>query len=108
MVRMPIVTIESFPGRRIECLGSVTACCCLSKSVIQDVFSNVRNWTVGGELPRYTDMIEQAVSMVMARIEVRARDMGADGVVGFRLSTTSVSAGAAEIIAYGTAVRFID
>ena len=108
MSTFPVMTVDVFPGRDTEFVGCVTACCCLSKSVVQDISSNIRNWTVGGELPRYTEMISQAVDIVMDRIGEKAREMGADGVVGLKLSTTAVSAGAAEVIAYGTAVRFID
>lgn len=108
MKSFPIMTLDVFPGRTTEYVGCVTACCCLSKSVVQDISSNIRNWTVGGELPRYTEMIDQSVNIVIDRVAEKAKEIGADGVVGLRLSTTAVSAGAAEIIAYGTAVRFTD
>ncbi len=108
MSTFPITTADVFPGRDTEFVGFVTACCCLSKSVVQDVTSNIKNWTIGGELPRYTEMMDQAVAIAIGRVEERAREIGANGVIGLRLSTTAVSAGAAEIIAYGTAVRFID
>lgn len=106
MDTFPVTTVDVFPGKTTEFVGCVTACCCLSKSVVQDVTSNIKNWTVGGELPRYTEMMDQAVAIAIGRIEERAKEIGADGVVGLRLSTTAVSAGAAEIIAYGTAIRF--
>ena len=80
----------------------------LSFEVAADVASNVKNWTVGGELTRYTDMIDDAVNLVTERLGVLAQQMGANAIIGFRLSTTSVSTGAAELIAYGTAVRFPD
>ncbi|OPZ40733.1 MAG: hypothetical protein BWY99_00500 [Synergistetes bacterium ADurb.BinA166] len=104
--KIPVLTVDVVPGRKCEYLGCVTASCCLSKSLVQDVASNVRNWTVGGELTRYTDMIDEAVALAAERLGEQARKKGANAVIGFRLSTTSISTGAAEIIAYGTAVRF--
>lgn len=102
-----ILTVDTIPGRNYDFLGCVTSSCCLSKSIIQDVSSNIRNWTVGGELKHYKAMIDQSVILVMDRIADEASRRGADMVIGFRLSTTSVSTGAAEIIGYGTAIRFI-
>ena len=105
---IPVLTVDVIPGKKCEYLGCVTASCCLSKSLVQDVSSNVKNWTVGGELTRYTEMIDEAVAIAIERLSTIARNMGANAIIGFRLSTTSVSMGAAELIAYGTAVRFPD
>ena len=104
---IPILTVETLPGREYEFLGCVTASCCLSKSIVQDVSSNLKNWTIGGELNQYRAMIDQSVATVMSRISDDAQKSGADAVLGFRLSTTSVSSGAAEVIGYGTAVKFM-
>jgi uncharacterized protein YbjQ (UPF0145 family) len=102
---LPILTVESIPGKEFEFIGCVTASCVLSKNIIQDLSSNLRNWTVGGELTQYTSMIDQSVAIVLARISELAGKAGADAVLGFRFSTSSVSMGAAEVIGYGTAVR---
>ncbi|MGI6251864.1 MAG: YbjQ family protein [Aminivibrio sp.] len=104
--RIPIFTVDSLPGRQIELLGCVSASCCLSKNIVQDLSSNLRNWTVGGELNQYTSMIDKSISLVMGRISELAEKAGADAVIGFRLSTSSVSMGAAEVIGYGTAVKY--
>lgn len=101
-----ILTVDAMVGKEWEYLGCITASCCLSKSIVHDLSSNIKNWTVGGELNHYKAMIDQSVARVMERIEEEAALKGADAVLGFRLSTTSVSAGAAEVIGYGTAVRF--
>ena len=101
-----ILTVDAVPGKEWEYVDYVTASCCLSKSIVHDLSSNLKNWTVGGELNHYKAMIDQSVGRVMERIEEEALSKGADAVLGFRLSTTSVSAGAAEVIGYGTAVRF--
>ncbi len=108
MKNFPILTIDVYPGREVEFLGSVSGCCCLSKSMIQDMSSNLKNWTVGGELSQYSTMINNAVDFAIDRVKEKAKALGADAVVGLRLSTTAVSAGAAELIAYGTAVQFKD
>lgn len=105
--KIPIFTVDSLPDRQAQHLGCVTASCCLSKNIVQDLSSNIRNWTVGGELTQYSSMIDQSVNLVMARISEQAAKAGADAIVGFRLSTSSVSMGAAEVIGYGTAVRFL-
>ena len=102
-----ILTVDSIPDRKYDFIGCVMASCCLSKSIIQDVSSNIRNWTIGGELRQYKAMIDESVILVMDRIADEAARRGADMVIGFRLSTTSVSTGAAEIIGYGTAIRFL-
>jgi uncharacterized protein YbjQ (UPF0145 family) len=104
-INVQVLTVDSLPGRQYEYLGCVTASCCLSKSIVQDLSSNLKNWTIGGELNQYRAMIDQSVALVMERIAEQAVKTGADMVLGFRLSTTSVSSGAAEVIGYGTAVK---
>lgn len=88
-----------------EVLGLVHATIVTSKSLVGDFVANVKNWTVGGQLPGYEEMIDAAVESVTQRLAERARSLGADAVIGFRLCSTEVSEGAAEIIAYGTAIR---
>ena len=103
----PILTVDTLPSKKLEYLGCVTASCCLSKSIVADLTANMKNWTIGGELHQYKKMIDDAVALVMTRIQQEAKKTGADMVIGFRLSTTSVSSGAAEVIGYGTAVRLL-
>jgi uncharacterized protein YbjQ (UPF0145 family) len=104
---IPILTVDNVPGATLEFIGCVTASCCLSKSIVADMSANLKNWTIGGELTQYSRMIDDSVGLVLERIRKEAARTGADMVVGFRLSTTSVSSGAAEIIGYGTAVRLV-
>jgi uncharacterized protein YbjQ (UPF0145 family) len=104
---VPVLTVDSLAGKNYEFLGCITASCCLSKSIVQDISSNLKNWTIGGELNQYRAMIDQSVAIVLSRIAEKAENTGADAVLGFRLSTTSVSSGAAEVIGYGTAVRYL-
>ncbi len=74
--------------------------------IIGWVMLALRNWSVGGELKAYSGMLEQAAQTIVDRISEQAKSMEADAVIGFRLVTSSVSTGAAELIGYGTAVRF--
>ena len=103
----PILTVDTLPSKKLEYLGCVTASCWLPKSIVADLSANMKNWTIGGELHQYKKMIDDAVALVMTRIQQEAKKTGADMVIGFRLSTTSVSSGAAEVIGYGTAVRLL-
>lgn len=102
---IPVLTIDSVEGSLCIPIGPVFACCCISKSIVGDLFANAKNWSVGGELPGYTKMIEKATQTVYERIRNNALQIDADAVVGFRLTTSDVAVGAAEIIGYGTAVR---
>lgn len=103
--RVKILTIDSLPDSDVEVLGEVFAACCISRNVVRDVLANIRNFTVGGYLRNYSELLRESTAMVYTEIAKEASSMGADAVVAFRLSTTSVSQGAAELIGYGTAVR---
>ncbi|CAI8031310.1 UPF0145 protein VP1283 [Geodia barretti] len=70
--------------------------------------ANVKNWSVGGELRGYSDMLQQTGHIVLQRMAEQAQEMKADAVIGMRLVTSNVAEGAAELIGYGTAVRFVD
>ena len=103
-MNIKLLTIESMPANCSKVLGLVSSSCCVSKSLVGDVASNIKNWTVGGELTQYTELIDSTVEIVQDRLAQKAEKMGADAVIGIRMSTTQVSEGAAEIIIYGTAV----
>jgi uncharacterized protein YbjQ (UPF0145 family) len=105
---MPIVlTTDDFPGRSIEPIGPVLAACCISKSLLGDVVANVKNWSVGGELRAYSDLLQRTAEAIVVRISEQADELKADAVIGFRMTSSSVTDGAAELIGYGTAVRFV-
>ncbi len=101
-----VLTIDAIPGQPIHVVGPVMSACCMSKSAAADLLANLKNWSVGGELNAYTLMLDKATQTVTDRLAEQARSMGADAVIGFRLVTSSVATGAAELIGYGTAVRF--
>lgn len=105
---VPVVTSEAFGARPIRPIALVTAAACFSRGAFTDAASHMKNWTVGGELTGYSRLLEEATETVTQRVAQRAAELGAHAVVAFRLATTEVSAGAAELIAYGTAVVFED
>lgn len=102
---VPVLTVEHLPEGCSEIIGLVTASCVLSKSAVGDVIANVKNWTIGGELRGYSRMLDQTMELLVERIRRRALEAGATAVIGFRVATTNISSGSAEVIGYGTAVR---
>ncbi len=103
-----IVTTETIDGKRCTPIAPILVAYCLSKSLLGDMAANVKNWSTGGELRGYSDMLEQTGNIVLQRMAEKAQAVGADAVIGMRLVTSNVAEGAAELIGYGTAVRFLD
>ena len=99
-----MLTVEMMPADCQQALGLVTASCCISKSLVGDMAANVKNWSIGGELPGYTALMDQSLEVVRDRLAEQAQAMGAKAVIGVRFSSTQVSQGAVELIIYGTAV----
>ena len=102
---MLITTIENI-GRNYEVIGIAKGTTVNSKNIGKDIGASFKT-IIGGEIRGYTDMIEEAQEEAIVRMTNDAAGKGADAVIGFRLSTSSVMRGASEITAYGTAVRFI-
>lgn len=102
---MLIVTTDGVPGREIEALGLVKGSTVQSKHVGKDIGASFNN-LVGGELKSYTDMLEDSRRVSMQRMIAEAQALGADAIVAMRFSSSSIMQGAAEVIAYGTAVKF--
>ena len=103
-----IVTTDTIDGKTCTPIGSILVAYCLSKSLLGDMTANVKNWSTGGELRGYSDMLEKTGNTVLQRMAEKAKDMEADAVIGVRLVTSNVAEGAAELIGYGTAVRTSD
>ena len=105
---MLIVNTETIVGKRIvRSLGLVQGNTVRAKHVGRDLFAAFKN-LVGGELHAYTELLTEAREQALRRMIAQARELGADGVVNVRFSTSSVSSGAAELYAYGTAVTLED
>lgn len=104
---MLIVTTENIPGRRYEVLGVVKGNVVQSKNFGKDFMSAMKT-LVGGEIIAYTEMLGEARQIASGRMAAEAEALGADAIVCMRYASSSVMQGAAECIAYGTAVKFID
>ena len=102
---MDISNTDSIPGRRIvEFYGVVTGNTVRAKHIGRDIMAGLKN-IVGGELKGYTELLQEARQEALERMSEQARSIGANAVVNVRFSTSSVAQGAAELFAYGTAVR---
>lgn len=104
---MKLVSIESYPGRNYEVLGLVKGTIVQSKNLGRDFMAGMKT-LVGGEIVGYTEMVNEARAIAVKRMVDEAEALGADAIVGIRFGSTSVMQGAAEVIAYGTAVKFVD
>ena len=102
---MIVVNTESVPGRRIAAvLGLVQGNTVRTKHVGRDIAASLKN-IVGGELKGYTELLTEARRQAMERMLAQAQQLGADAVVNVRYTTSAVTGGAAELYAYGTAVK---
>ncbi len=102
---MIVVTTEQIEGRRItETLGLVRGSTIRARHVGRDIMAGLRN-IVGGEVKEYTVMLAQAREEALGRMIEQAEKMGANAIVGTRFVTSMVMSGAAELVAYGTAVK---
>ena len=102
---MILLTIEYVHGREIEALGLVKGTVVQSKNFGKDFMAGMKT-IVGGEIKGYTEMLIEARQIATKRMVDEAEALGADAVVGLRYGSASVMQGAAEVIAYGTAVKF--
>ena len=102
---MIVVTTGQIEGRRItETLGLVKGSTIRARHMGHDIMAGLRN-VVGGEVKDYTVMLAQAREEALQRMVEQAEKLGANAVVGARFATSMVMSGAAEMLAYGTAVK---
>jgi len=100
-----VATTESLPGREVkEVLGVVFGSCVQTKHVGKDIGAGLRS-VVGGEAKGYTELMEEARRTAMQRMIEDAKRLNAEAIVGMRYATAQTMHGAAEIIAFGTAVK---
>lgn len=102
---MMLVTIDSIPGKEYEVLGIAKGTIVQSKNFGRDFMAAIKT-LVGGEISGYTEMLNEARQLATKRMVDEATALGADAIVGVRYSSSAVMQGAAEIVAYGTAVKF--
>ena len=101
---MMLVTIDSIPGKEFEVLGIVKGTIVQSKNFGRDFMAGLKT-LVGGEIRGYTEMLNEARQIATKRMVDEAEALGADAIVGVRYGSSAVMQGAAEIVAYGTAVK---
>lgn len=102
---MLIVTRDDIPGREFEVLGLAMGSTVQSKHIGKDIRASFKG-IVGGELKSYTEMLDDARKQSLQRMVENAAAMGADAIVALRFASSTIVQGAAEILAYGTAVKF--
>ncbi len=103
---MKIYTTDYITGKQLDTLGLVQGSTVQSKHIGRDIAASFKT-IVGGELKGYTEMMHEARKKATDRMIEQAEAMGADAVVSVRYASAGVMDGAAEIMAYGTAVKFI-
>ena len=102
---MLIVTLESIPGKEIEPHGIVKGSTIQTVIALRDIGAGFKT-LIGGELTKYNEMMDKARQIATDRMVEEAERLGADAIVCMRFATSSIMQSAAEIMAYGTAVRF--
>ena len=102
---MILVNTDYISGKELEMLGIVNGSTIQAKHVGHDILQGLKN-LVGGELSAYTEMMNDARALATKRMVAEATAMHADAIVNIRYTTSTVTQGAAEIVAYGTAVKF--
>ena len=102
---MIIVNTDFIPGSQVrEALGLVRGSTIRAKHIGKDIMAGLRT-LVGGEIKEYTEMINESRAESLRRMEAQAEKLGADAILNVRFVTAQVMAGAAELLAYGTAVK---
>lgn len=102
---MIVTNTETVPGMHmVRHFGLVQGSTIRAKNIGRDFMAGMKN-LVGGELKGYTELLQESRDEALRRLIEQAQDLGANAVVNLRFSTSSVAAGAAEILCYGTAVQ---
>ena len=103
---MKLLTIDSIPGCSYEPLTTVKGTVVYSKNLGRDFMAGMKT-LVGGEIVGYTEMLIEARQIATKRMVDEAETLGADAVIGMRYASSSLMQGAAEVMVYGTAVKFL-
>lgn len=103
---MILVNTDYISGKNLEMLGLVKGSTIQSKNIGRDITQSFKT-IVGGELGAYTEMMNYARALATKRMAAEAEAMGADAVVNIRYASAAIMQGAAEVMAYGTAVKFV-
>lgn len=103
---MLLLNIDHIPGKNVEALGIVKGTVVQSKNIGKDFMAGMKT-LVGGEIVGYTEMLTEARQIATKRMVDEAEALGADAIINIRFGSSSVMQGAAEVIAYSTAVRVL-
>ncbi|MBQ6693063.1 MAG: YbjQ family protein [Clostridia bacterium] len=103
---MILVNTDFISGKELETLSLVKGSTIQSKNIGKDIAQSFKT-LVGGELKAYNDMMNEARALATKRMVAEAEQLGADAVINIRYASSAVMQGAAEVIVYGTAVKFI-
>jgi uncharacterized protein YbjQ (UPF0145 family) len=99
-----VTTLENVPGYRVrKVLGVVSGSVVRARSIGRDITAALRN-LAGGEIKEYTELMAESRDLAIQRMVEKAKALGANAVLGMRFSTSAIMSGAAEVMAYGTAV----
>ena len=104
---MLLVNTDYITGKKLEMLGLVKGSTIQTKNIGRDITQGFKT-LVGGELSAYNEMMNEARALATKRMCAEAEDLCADAIVNIRYSSSAVMQGAAEVIAYGTAVRYLE
>lgn len=107
MRKVILVNTDYISGKELEMLGMVKGSIIQSKNLGKDIAQGFKT-LVGGELKAYTEMMNEARALATKRMVEEATAMGADAIVNVRYASSAVMQGAAEVMAYGTAVKFVE
>lgn len=102
---MLIVTTEHISGKEMEMLGLVKGSTIQTVNALRDIGAGLKT-LIGGELKKYNEMMDDAREIATQRMIAEAKELGADAIVSVRYASSSIMQSAAEIMVYGTAVRF--
>lgn len=104
---MKLLNIDHVPGKELEALEIVKGNVVMSRNAGHDIMAGLKT-LVGGEIVGYTEMLNSARQIAVKRMVDEAEKLGADAVINVRYASAAVMQGAAEIIAYGTAVKYVE
>lgn len=102
---MQLFNVDYVPGQELELLGLVKGNMVQSKNIGKDLGAGLKT-IVGGELRGYTEMLQEARQIATQRMIEEAEHLGADAIINVRYASSAIVQGAAEVIAYGTAVKY--
>lgn len=102
-----VTTTEHIPGKKYEVIGEVFGVTTQSRNMISNIGAGLKN-IVGGEIKGYTKMLHTSRDEAIERLRKAATDKGADAVVMMRFDSGSISTDMQSVVAYGTAVKFVE